>query len=123
MIGLPAGADLISPSRKLVNKGVLAVWVNELNRRRNLFFVLMSDMLIITKRKQNKRAMHVLQVFPLMQIQTCKPVGSKNFQIFFGQTGRNFLDCETQTTADRDNWARFLNQGTASCFIQDLEKL
>ena len=33
--------DLISPGRKLVHTGVLAVWFEELNRRRNLFFALL----------------------------------------------------------------------------------
>ena len=44
------------------------------NRRRNLFFVLLSDMLIVTKRKSNEQEMSVLDVSFTNQIQACTAI-------------------------------------------------
>ena len=116
--------ELVTPSRKLVHAGALAVWFDELDRRRNLFFVLMSDMLIVTKRKSNEQEMGVLDVAFTNQICACTADGERILQIVFDCTtlaGREILDCELQSTSDRDHWLRLLKEAMASCAVQDVE--
>ena len=115
----------ITPSRKLVHTGVLAVWFDELNRRRNVFFVLLSDMVILAKRKTNEQEISVLDVAFTNEIQACTSIGERILQIRFDRTTlagcRNILDCELQSVSDRDKWLRLLNKAMTSCAVHDVE--